>query len=73
MLELVEEYGLKGLATMTGALAAKILKLMLPRERRLGLSRRFYTDLLAVSTATTGASAEEGEFKNSTTTPEALS
>ena len=73
MLALVEDYNIKGLAPMTGASAANSLKPMRPRERRLGPSRRFYTNGLAGSTTMTGALEEEVESEDSTTMMEALS
>ena len=53
---------------MTGDLAANILKMMRPRERRLGPSWRFYADRLAGSTTTMVASAEEDESEDWTMT-----
>ena len=68
----VEEDGPGRFAPMTGALAAKSLNPMRPRERRIGLSRRCYAGLPEVLTLTTGASAEEGESEDSTAMTGAL-
>ena len=57
---------------MTGDLTENSLKTMIPRERRLVLSWQYYSGFPEGSDMTMGASAEEGESKDLTTTTEVL-